>query len=205
MKKVVVAEPVHRVAPRAISSGISFRELPPVSFIELKKVACFYQAKAKQLQPDTNSKYGRYLIDAMDEILVLCEALENKHGAQVNALQQKIDHMKLVLEEWEEYFGCNLDKLLSTSSSMCGQDMLLQRRLSVLSPKQLYAELLAKDDTIKAMQEQLKLERIKHTEVELEMNKQSQLLKDELNELKTLFPNRINVCSNYQIIYNNCS
>jgi len=70
---IPVPEPRHRVGPKGVSSGISFRQLPPPSLGEIKKVCEHYQTKCAGTY---NSLASRYVYQMATEIEDLVEALE---------------------------------------------------------------------------------------------------------------------------------
>ena len=71
---VRVAEPRHRVGPKGIvSSGISFRDLPPPSLDEIKKICEHYQAKCSGTY---KSLASRYVYQMATEIEGLVDALK---------------------------------------------------------------------------------------------------------------------------------
>lgn len=70
---IPVPEPRHRVGPKGVSSGISFRQLPPPSLGEIKKVCEHYQTKCAGTY---DSLASRYVYQMATEIEDLVEALE---------------------------------------------------------------------------------------------------------------------------------
>ena len=70
---IPVPEPRHRVGPKGVSSGISFRQLPPASLGEIKKVCEHYQTKCAGTY---DSLASRYVYQMATEIEDLVEALE---------------------------------------------------------------------------------------------------------------------------------
>ena len=70
---IPVPEPRHRVGPKGVSSGISFRQLPQPSLSEIKKVCEHYQEKCAGTY---NSLASRYVYQMANEIEGLVEALE---------------------------------------------------------------------------------------------------------------------------------
>lgn len=76
---IPVPEPRHRVGPKGVSSGISFRELPPPSLGEIKKVCEHYQTKCAGTY---NSLASRYVYQMATEIEDLVEALEGGYGSE---------------------------------------------------------------------------------------------------------------------------
>ncbi len=72
---IPVPEPRHRVGPKGVSSGISFRQLPPASLGEIKKVCEHYQTKCAGTY---NSLASRYVYQMATEIEDLVEALEGE-------------------------------------------------------------------------------------------------------------------------------
>lgn len=71
---VRVAEPRHRVGPKGIvSSGISFRDLPPPSLDEIKKICEHYQVKCSGTY---KSLASRYVYQMATEIEGLVDALK---------------------------------------------------------------------------------------------------------------------------------
>lgn len=77
---ISVPEPRHRVGPKGVvSSGISFRELPPPSLGEIKKVCEHYQTKCAGTY---NSLASRYVYQMATEIEDLIEALEGGYASE---------------------------------------------------------------------------------------------------------------------------
>lgn len=52
-----IPEPLHRVAPKGISSGISFRNLPTASFNAIRKICNHYEAKCSGTYDSLASRY----------------------------------------------------------------------------------------------------------------------------------------------------
>ena len=78
---IPVPEPRHRVAPAGVSSGISFRELPPPSLDEIRKVCEHYQQKCAGTYKSLASRYVyqmateiEHLVDAIKDGGYLSEA-----------------------------------------------------------------------------------------------------------------------------------
>jgi len=69
---ISVPEPRHRVGPKGVSSGISFRDLPPPSLEEIKKVCEHYQTKCAGTY---KSLASRYVYQMSTEIEQLVDAL----------------------------------------------------------------------------------------------------------------------------------
>lgn len=69
-----VPEPRHRVGPKGISSGISFRDLPPASLDEIKNVCDHYKEKCEGTY---KSLASRYVYQMATEIDQLVEALKD--------------------------------------------------------------------------------------------------------------------------------
>jgi hypothetical protein len=76
---IPIPEPRHRVGPKGVSSGISFRELPPPSLGEIKKVCEHYQTKCAGTY---NSLASRYVYQMATEIEDLVKALEGGYGSE---------------------------------------------------------------------------------------------------------------------------
>jgi hypothetical protein len=76
---IPIPEPRHRVGPKGVSSGISFRELPPPSLDEIKKVCEHYQTKCAGTY---DSLASRYVYQMATEIEDLVEALEGGYGSE---------------------------------------------------------------------------------------------------------------------------
>lgn len=80
---IKVPEPVHRVGPKGVSSGISFRDLPPPSLDEIKKICEHYQTKCAGTY---KSLASRYVYQMASEIDHLVDAL--KEGGYVVSEQE---------------------------------------------------------------------------------------------------------------------
>ena len=78
---ILIPEPRHRVGPKGVSSGISFRNLPPPSLDEIKKVCEHYQIKCAGTY---KSLASRYLFQMANEIDLLVDALKDS-GLQCDA------------------------------------------------------------------------------------------------------------------------
>lgn len=70
---IPIPEPRHRVGPKGVSSGISFRNLPPPSLDEIKKICEHYQIKCAGTY---KSLASRYLYQMASEIDILVDALK---------------------------------------------------------------------------------------------------------------------------------
>lgn len=71
---IPIPEPRHRVGPKGVSSGISFRKLPSPSLDEIKKVCEHYQIKCTGTY---KSLASRYLYQMANEIELLVDALKD--------------------------------------------------------------------------------------------------------------------------------
>ena len=71
---IQVPEPRHRVGPKGVSSGISFRDLPPASLEEIKNVCDHYKEKCEGTY---KSLASRYVYQMATEIDQLVEALKD--------------------------------------------------------------------------------------------------------------------------------
>lgn len=79
---IPVPEPRHRVGPRGVSSGISFRNLPPPSLDQIKKICEHYQEKCAGTY---KSLASRYVYQMATEIEGLVESLKLEgHGSEVS-------------------------------------------------------------------------------------------------------------------------
>ncbi len=70
---IPIPEPRHRVGPKGVSSGISFRDLPSPSLDEIKKVCEHYQIKCAGTY---QSLASRYVYQMANEIDLLVDALK---------------------------------------------------------------------------------------------------------------------------------
>ena len=70
---IPIPEPRHRVGPKGVSSGISFRDLPSPSLDEIKKICEHYQIKCAGTY---QSLASRYVYQMADEIELLVDALK---------------------------------------------------------------------------------------------------------------------------------
>ncbi|KNC48154.1 uncharacterized protein AMSG_04383 [Thecamonas trahens ATCC 50062] len=100
MAKVVINEPVHRVAPEPVSSGISFRKLPRASLIELGRVCDHYEAKGAGTY-GRGSKATRYVYDMAKEVRQIIRGLEEEERAASLHTQ----HLERIVGEWHDVFG----------------------------------------------------------------------------------------------------
>jgi len=75
---IPIPEPRHRVGPRGVSSGISFRELPPPSLDEIKKICEHYQVKCAGTY---KSLASRYVYQMATEIEDLVDTLKGESGS----------------------------------------------------------------------------------------------------------------------------
>jgi hypothetical protein len=80
---IPIPEPRHRVGPKGVSSGISFRELPPPSLDEIKKVCEHYQTKCAGTY---NSLASRYVYQMATEIEDLVDSLEGGYTSSEGSL-----------------------------------------------------------------------------------------------------------------------
>lgn len=71
---IPIPEPRHRVGPKGVSSGISFRNLPSPSLDEIKKVCEHYQIKCAGTY---KSLASRYLYQMANEIELLVDAIKD--------------------------------------------------------------------------------------------------------------------------------
>lgn len=71
---IPIPEPRHRVGPKGVSSGISFRDLPPPSLDEIKKICEHYQTKCAGTY---KSLASRYVYQMANEIEHLVDALKD--------------------------------------------------------------------------------------------------------------------------------
>ena len=85
---IPVPEPRHRVGPKGVSSGISFRDLPPPSLDEIKKICEHYQMKSAGTY---KSLASRYVYQMGTEIEQLVDALK-EGGCSEGSLSTMDDH-----------------------------------------------------------------------------------------------------------------
>ena len=91
---IPIPEPRHRVGPKGVSSGISFRNLPPPSLDEIKKICEHYQIKCAGTY---KSLASRYLYQMANEIDILVDALKvsgfpgEEHDRYFDAISAEVD------------------------------------------------------------------------------------------------------------------
>lgn len=86
---IPIPEPRHRVGPKGVSSGISFRDLPQPSLDEIKKICEHYQEKCAGTY---KSLASRYVYQMATEIEHLVDAL--KEGGYVSSEQGTLSTME---------------------------------------------------------------------------------------------------------------
>ena len=84
-----------RVAPRPVSSGISFRQLPPANYFELQKVLDHYLEKAKG---EYTCKASRHLFDMAHEIKGLLEPL----CSEDRQIRTRVAYLETLMRQWTE-------------------------------------------------------------------------------------------------------
>ena len=90
---ILVPEPRHRVGPKGVvSSGISFRDLPPPSLDEIKKICEHYQQKTAGTY---KSLASRYVYQMATEIDHLVDALKDSGHAMEGSLSTFDDERDL--------------------------------------------------------------------------------------------------------------
>jgi hypothetical protein len=67
--EIPVPEPRHRVGPKGISSGISFRDLPPPSLDEIKNVCEHYKVKCAGTYKSLASRYVYQMATEIDQLV----------------------------------------------------------------------------------------------------------------------------------------
>jgi acetolactate synthase small subunit len=143
-----IPEPVHRVTPKPIASGISFRTLPKTSCEQIRKTCEFYVKKgAGHYTP--HSKAGRYLYDLATEVTKLVNDLEDMWITSQQKQQHKLDFYDQIISEYRKCFGDETEN----------------------TPQQLNEELRKVKQQNKKLYDMLQIEKLKHAEVELEMHK----------------------------------
>ena len=66
---IPVPEPRHRVGPKGVSSGISFRNLPPPSLDEIKKICEHYQEKCAGTYKSLASRYVYQMATEIEDLV----------------------------------------------------------------------------------------------------------------------------------------
>ncbi|KAL7487043.1 hypothetical protein ACHAW6_012643 [Cyclotella cf. meneghiniana] len=66
---ILIPEPRHRVGPKGVSSGISFRNLPPPSLDEIKKVCEHYQEKCAGTYKSLASRYVYQMATEIEDLV----------------------------------------------------------------------------------------------------------------------------------------
>ncbi|KAL0477722.1 hypothetical protein AKO1_005235 [Acrasis kona] len=137
-----IPEPVHRIAPRPITKGLSLREcdIPIVSFDQVRKVCKYYQDKgAGKYTP--KSKASRYLYDVTEEVISMLDKLEQYTFIKQKENDKKLQNNSKSLEEWSQHFGGEQGNL---------------------SPKDVSKKLDECKNQIKELEEQMKQEKSKN-------------------------------------------
>ena len=95
-----------RKAPKAIASGISFRDgdLGSAKAVELIKVCDFYESKASGEYVDS-ALSGRYVHAMAKEVRTLACALKAGEDEQ----KARIRELEVCCREWDEHFGPSSD------------------------------------------------------------------------------------------------
>ncbi len=101
-----IPEPVHRKAPRPITNAVSLRErdVPVVTFDEIRKVCKYYQDKGTG-HYTPKSKAGRYLFSVTDEVIKMLDELEKKDHVQKKEFSTQIGNYQQAMHDWHEIFG----------------------------------------------------------------------------------------------------
>mmetsp|Transcript_12644 Transcript_12644/g.23427 ORF Transcript_12644/g.23427 Transcript_12644/m.23427 type:complete len:457 (+) Transcript_12644:103-1473(+) len=94
-----IAEPRHRVGPKGVSSGVSFRELPEPCFSQLKKVCLHYTEKCSG-KYENNKMAARYVHQLASEVLFLLSGIAEE--IQVHQDIAKLAEQRL--GEWNTNF-----------------------------------------------------------------------------------------------------
>lgn len=66
---IPIPEPRHRVGPKGVSSGISFRNLPPPSLDEIKKICEHYQEKCSGTYKSLASRYVYQMATEIEDLV----------------------------------------------------------------------------------------------------------------------------------------
>lgn len=101
-----VAEPRHRVGPRGVSSGVSFRELPEPCFQQLKKVCLHYTEKCSG-KYENNKMAARYVHQLASEVLFLLSGISEE--IQIHQDIAKLAEQRL--REWNTNFPDSLKSI----------------------------------------------------------------------------------------------
>jgi len=74
----IIPEPMHRIPPKGVTEGISFRNLPGPSLFEIEKICKHYEAKCSG---DYKSLASRYVVDMSKEIQSQITGIECGRGS----------------------------------------------------------------------------------------------------------------------------
>lgn len=101
-----VAEPIHRIATKGVTDGISLRCFPSASIAQVKKTCLHYVSKLSGKYSD--SKLGaRYVHQMAQDILNQLDGIakEVEHNEEISR------STKNLLKEWHEFFPSNLSEI----------------------------------------------------------------------------------------------
>lgn len=101
---ILVPEPRHRVGPKGVSSGISFRNLPPPSLDEIKKVCEHYQEKCAGTYDSLASRYVYQMATEIEDLVDVMKgespASEASFPAQkIHAYKARVDKENTTFDE----------------------------------------------------------------------------------------------------------
>ncbi|KAL3801006.1 hypothetical protein HJC23_002299 [Cyclotella cryptica] len=80
---ILIPEPRHRVGPKGVSSGISFRNLPPPSLDEIKKVCEHYQDKCAGTYESLASRYVYQMASEIEDLVDIMKGESSASGASL--------------------------------------------------------------------------------------------------------------------------
>lgn len=87
-----------RVAPAPVSSGVSFRSLPPATFTQIATTCDHWLGKAAG---DYASPASRWLFEMAHEVKALLEPLREEEARKA----RRLFHLEQLLAQWNEVFG----------------------------------------------------------------------------------------------------
>ena len=113
--KPALAEPLFRVGPPSVSSGLSFRSLPPPTFGALLDICSHYEAKLSGKYSST-SPAARYVFSMSRELQGVLAAM----SAASSGPGQRVRDLEALLKEWNDCFGSNSGAGRAASAAMQG-------------------------------------------------------------------------------------
>jgi len=172
-KKPLIPEPRHRVGPKGVSSGVSFRKLPDTSLQAIINICSHYEAKC-------SGKYetlaSRYLFQMGREVLSQVYALAEAAKEDEKVFQE----LEGAVHEWNEHFG-DLTVRKDSKENSNSNDEATEKPVTKMggiavpvTPADIKAELLRQRGRIKELEEELKASKE-------ETNKLREFMKQEID------------------------